>query len=112
MKDFIYYILYLAAILGLIKFIMWYGKNETKKAAQELQYDIMYLNLKTIINDWEVNEKSYHAIWKFLATLEHLPHKNKEKTTVLTETFLDIYRPIIEELKSEEEFSPESILRK
>lgn len=98
MKDSTIFLLVIASTFGLIKFIIWYGKYQAKLARQELQYDIMYLNLKTIINDWEVNEKSYHAIWKFLATLGHLPHKDKEKTTVLTQEFLRRYKPIIDEL--------------
>lgn len=112
MKDIIIFILIIASVVGLFKYIIWYGRLQAKIANQELKYDIMYENIQCIIYTWVVNEKSYHAIEGFFDQLRELPHKNKEKTNVLHDSFLKIYEPVINQIRSEEEFTPEAVLRK
>jgi len=102
METLIWTLIYCLAFFLVIRVIIWYGKNEAKKAKEELTYDIMYMNIECIIDSWEINEKSYHAIEKFFKTMAALPHKNKEKTSVLYVQFLRKYKSVIAEIIASE----------
>lgn len=96
-------IVYVIAMLSLVKLIEWHGKHQAKMARQELKYDIMYLNIQTIVDSWVVNEKNYHAIEGFFETMAALPHKNREKTNTLHGEFCEKYRSVIKEIRSREQ---------
>lgn len=102
METLIWTLIYCLAVFLVIRAIIWYGKNEARKAKEELTYNIMYMNIECIMDSWVINEKSYHAIEKFFETMAKLPYKNKEKTRVLHDTFLQKYTDVINEIKASE----------
>jgi hypothetical protein len=110
MESFIYVILFFGGIFGVIKFIIWYGKRNSRLAEQELTYDIMYLNLKTIIDAWKVTENNYNQIQDYFLEMIKLPHKNREKTTILYMEFLNRWKLVTKEKLSQDEFSAREVL--
>jgi hypothetical protein len=53
----------------------------------EHEYDIKYKRIEKLIRECEINERNYVWIHSLLHHLGQLPHKNHEKTEVLSLTF-------------------------
>jgi hypothetical protein len=117
MSSLIYVAIFFLLIWGIAEFVIFTGKRNTRKAEQELQYDIMHWNIKDILKARDVNETSYNELSGYFSTLAKLPHKNREKSEVLWMTFMRKYKGVIDEInkrremeereiKSREEFDP------
>ena len=113
----------LTGIICIILFLMllfvmaWYlweiGKKNAKKArVEEMQYKAFYSYVQIMLQKWEVNEKSYCVILKFIERIKNMGYKNPEKTEVLENEFLEKYKSIKDEIRSREEFTFEAVLKK
>lgn len=97
--------------------LIWYlyeiGKQNAEKARkEEQQFGNLYFYIQMIINDWEVNEKTYYYILKLFVRLRNESYKNPEMMDVLERQFLSKYKVISNQILSEDEFSVEQVLRK
>lgn len=113
MKDLLYIIILFALCIAVISWAICEVQNYTKKVRQkETKYLIMEENLKTIIETWSVNEKSYNAILVFFGKIYEHQGKTKwmiERTHVLYNRFVEKYATVSREIQSQDEFSPSEI---
>jgi hypothetical protein len=102
MENLIISILIIALIVAMGMFlIVWYYQEWSRKQSlSEIKYGKRYMDIQRYIDDWPVNVRSFNAIFAELKRLGNMRYKNKEKTRVLTETFLRKYTE-----ESDEEFS-------
>jgi hypothetical protein len=111
MKFFIFWL----ALAGTALLGVWltdlYQAWKAKQRALELQYDLKYLWLSNLIGTSEVTMKNYKKILHQLAELGQLEWKNREKTTVLTMRFLNLFADMAAEDATQDEFSPSEVLR-
>ncbi len=95
--------------------LLFITEVNVKRQRDELRFDIMFLNLETIIEKWPVNKTSYLKICSYFEDIKKCRWKNTEKVTVLYMAFLEKYERasfILDSLEEPDEFSPESVFRK
>jgi hypothetical protein len=85
-------------ILGLT-IVIWvishlYRDWNKEKKSRELRYQVMYLNIKQLLNIYVVNEKSYCLLLRHFLQLRKLKYKNEETTSVLENEFYRKYKKI------------------
>ena len=109
----IYFALFLMLLFILAYWIVVPGTENAKKAnIAKGQFMTMYSYVQMMICDWQVNEKSYCAILKFIARLRDMKYKNPEMMDVLERQFLKKYKGISDQILSEDEFEVDQVLRK
>lgn len=103
-------IIYFVVLFGMGFIVYKVGSYQTKKFNDELRFDIMHLNLQTIIESWTVNEKNYYQILEHIGEIQRLKYQNKEKIDVLKTEFKRRYDVISKNILAEaDEFAPENI---
>jgi len=111
MKFFIFWLI----VAAIASFIFWlseiYQAWKAKQKALELQYDMKYLWLSNLIGTSEITMKNYKKILHQLAELGQLEWKNREKTTVLTMRFWNLFADMAAEDATQDDYSPEEVLR-
>ncbi len=87
-------------VLGITGYYFWeYGKLQAQRAKE---YENLYSRIQKVINDWDVNENSYNAIYRLIDRLQKLKYKNNEMTSVLKDEFKDRYKPVSDAILNEE----------
>lgn len=106
MENLIISILIIALVVAMGMFIItWYYQEWARKQyLSERAYNKQYVTIQVYIRDWPVKVESYNAIFAELKRLGNMRYKNKEKTMVLTESFLRKYTE-----ESDDEFSVSQI---
>jgi len=66
-------------------FLVQWGIKQLKN---ENEYELMYSKIEDRIDKLPVNHMNYNMLLNQLAKLGHMKHRNREKTEVLTVTFL------------------------
>lgn len=109
MKIILFFIAYIAVLCLIVLTVKAIGRRNAIKARQQLEYMLMVANIKDIIKARVLSEKSYHEITGHFCSLVGLKYTDRETTEVLYTQFLRDYKPIIDEINSRDEHSPEQV---
>jgi len=112
MKDTLILIVICIVFLGILSFAWSYVINyHVRRKAQEDEYERKYNWIQCHVETMDTTPANYEAITRMLICLSHLPHKNKEKTSVLTNKFyIRFHEERIARL-TDDEHTPEQIFR-
>ena len=99
--------------VGVLSFAWAYATNyHVRRKAQEDEYERKYNWIQCHIETLPVTPQNYDSIMRMLICLGKLPHKNKEKTVVLTNKFFIRFQDERLERITDEEFTPGQTFRK
>lgn len=98
-------LIFLAALFAIAFILIYKGR----RYSNALKYDIMRLNIETIIENRPVNEKSMNEILGYMAEFVNLKHKDEKRTDALSKLFYNKYKGLSDEILSENEFSCEAV---
>lgn len=86
-------------VFVLVIYFLWDINRDyrRKKRYDENRYDMLYLHIKAFVEK-DCSRSYFNYIMEKLIDLGQLKYKNREKTEVLTCTFLDKYKKYMQEL--------------
>jgi hypothetical protein len=88
--------LYLIIVVPLMLLQDAYVKYRKKKRCQEFEYERKYRFIKNAIEKYEVCQINYDYLMIILTHLCNLPHKNREKSSVLRNRFFERFGEFVE----------------
>lgn len=107
-------IISLLILSGAIFVIQWTWREWRKEQrAKEHEFNLKYSMIQRFIYSAQVTPENYDIIQRMFMCLNKLPHKNREKTSVLyVSEFLFKFKEEVRRRQTEDEFSPEETFKR
>jgi hypothetical protein len=111
MHPFDFFLICLAICLLVLCIFIQFTRWIRLKRLQEIEYERKYLKIQNYIWELEITIPNYERIKRMFSCMNKLPHKNREKSSVLFVGFLTKFEKVVRELQSEDEFSANEIFK-